>query len=109
MLEKYSSLHTLCIEACQNNGFEPNVVFTDSKPENLIELVIKGMGVALLMKQLALYLENPEISIIDIEPKILAPVCLGYRADSELSDAAKQFVYCTKEQRNFNKLSGVNQ
>lgn len=96
LLPKYTRPHNLCINACLQNGFEPKVTYTDHKLENIIDLVIKGMGVSLLMKRLAVYLSNPNISIVDVSPSISTEISLCYKRSNKLSDAAKHFINCVK-------------
>jgi len=57
--------------------------------ENLVELVIIGMGVALEMKPLALYLSNPKITIVEATPIMSTQTCLCYLKATEFSDVAK--------------------
>ncbi|MBP2642487.1 MAG: LysR family transcriptional regulator [Firmicutes bacterium] len=94
LLPKQTRPHNLCLKACEQHGFEPKVVYTDHKLENLIDLVVKEMGVALLMKRLAIYLSNPNIAIVDISPSISTQVSLCYKKNADLSDAAKYFLTC---------------
>ena len=96
---KQTMLYKLSISACQQCGFEPKVAYTDHNLENLAELVIKGMGVALLMKQLALHISSPKISIVDISPSITTQISLCYLKDAKLSPAAKHFLQCAKSQK----------
>ena len=44
----------------------------------LVDLVTKGMGVALLMKQLALYAAAPDTKIVDLSPCIATQIYLCY-------------------------------
>jgi LysR family transcriptional regulator, transcription activator of glutamate synthase operon len=57
------------------------------------------MGVALLMKQLALYVDHPGIAIVDISPSVSTQIRLCYLAGAELSDAARHFVVCMRSMR----------
>jgi LysR family transcriptional activator of glutamate synthase operon len=100
LLEKQSYQHKLIMRICKENGFEPKVAFTDERIENLIELVIEGMGVAVMMKQLALYFASPKIAIVDIIPTVSTQICLCYLKETELSFAAKHFVQCAASQGN---------
>lgn len=100
LIEKQTYLYRLCVSACQQSGFEPKIAFTDHKVGILVDLVIKGMGVALLMKRLALYASRPEIAIVDITPSVSTQISLCYLKGFELSDAAKHFVLCAESQRN---------
>lgn len=97
---KQTMLYRLSLCACEKSGFEPKIAYTDHNLENLCDLVIKGMGIALLMKPLALYHANPQIVIVDISPTVSSEVCLCYLKGVELSKAAKHFVQCTESQRN---------
>jgi LysR family transcriptional regulator, transcription activator of glutamate synthase operon len=94
LIEKQTYLYRLCVAACENSGFEPKVAFTDHKVGILVDLVIKGMGVALLMKQLALYASTPNISIVDISPPVSTQISLCYLKGIELSAAAEHFLFC---------------
>jgi LysR family transcriptional activator of glutamate synthase operon len=94
LIEKGTYLYRFCINACKQSGFEPKIAFTDHKVGILVDLVTKGMGVALLMRQLALYASNPKIAIVDISPSVSTEINLCYLKNVELSDAAKHFVGC---------------
>ncbi len=96
LAEKNRYLYRLCIDACKKCGFEPRVAHTDDKFETLVDLVIKGMGVALLMKQLALYVSNPKIAIVDVAPTVSSQISLCYLKGVRLSEAGKHFVQCTE-------------
>lgn len=99
LVDKSTMLYRLAVRACEQSGFEPKVDYSDHRLENLVELVIMGMGVALLMKPLALYLSNPKITIVDVTPVMSTQICLCYLKNNELSDAAKHFVECTEAQK----------
>jgi DNA-binding transcriptional LysR family regulator len=92
LIEKQTMPYELSIRACEESGFEPKVAYTDHRLENLFDLVGKGMGVALLMKQLALYVDNPEIAVLDISPGVSTQINLCYLKGIELSTAAKHFI-----------------
>ena len=96
--DKQSMVYDLCRDSCLQSGFAPKIALTDHKPENLADFVQKGMGVALLMKRVALYLQNPEVAIIDLTPTASTYISLCYRKDVKLSPAARRFIQCTKMQ-----------
>jgi LysR family transcriptional regulator, transcription activator of glutamate synthase operon len=98
LLDKNTMLYRISIDACQQVGFEPKIAYEDHRLENIVELILKGMGVALLMKPLALYLGNPQIAIVDITPIVATEVRLCYLKNVELSNAAKHFIQCAKLQ-----------
>jgi LysR family transcriptional regulator, transcription activator of glutamate synthase operon len=94
--EKQTMLYRISVNACKQSGFEPRIAFTDSKHENILDLVIKGMGIALMMKRLVLYASNPKIAIVDVTPTVTTQISLCYQKDIELSDAAKHFISCAE-------------
>jgi LysR family transcriptional regulator, transcription activator of glutamate synthase operon len=97
LVGKQTMLYRLSISACEQSGFSPKIAYTDHNVDDLCELVAKGMGIALLMKQLALYVQNTKIAIVDITPRIATQINLCYLKDNELSAAAKKFIECTSQ------------
>ncbi len=91
---KQTMLYRISVNACRQSGFEPKIAYTDHNIGNLCDLVIKGMGVALLMKQLALYVSSPKVAIVDITPTVSTQISLCYLKGVDLSDAARHFVLC---------------
>ncbi|VBB09544.1 transcription regulator hth lysr [Lucifera butyrica] len=96
LLPERTRPYNLCHNACEQHGFQPRVAFTDHNLGNLIDLVVREMGVALLMKKLAIYFSNPNIAIVDIAPNISTQISLCYKKNAELSDAAKHFLTCVR-------------
>jgi LysR family transcriptional activator of glutamate synthase operon len=96
--EKQTMLYRLSVSACEQSGFEPKIAYTDHKHENILAFVIKGMGVALMMKRLALYISSPKIAIVDITPSVSTQVSLCYLKGVNLSDAANHFMSCAESQ-----------
>jgi LysR family transcriptional regulator, transcription activator of glutamate synthase operon len=92
--------YRLSIKACELSGFEPRVAITNIDREYLIDLVSKGMGVALLLKELVLHLSYPKIAIIEITPTVSTQIDLCYLKGVELSEVAKHFIFCTGSQKN---------
>jgi|WetSurMetagenome_2_1015567.scaffolds.fasta_scaffold54794_3 LysR family transcriptional regulator, transcription activator of glutamate synthase operon len=98
LMAKQTMLHRFGINACEQSGFVPKIAYTDYNFADLCDLVARGMGVALLMKQLALYVSNPEIAIVDITPRVATQISLCYLKGIELSAAARHFVLCAQSQ-----------
>ena len=92
--------YRLSMKACEQSGFEPKIVYNDPEMENLIDLVIKGMGVSLVLKQLVLYHAHPKIAIVDVIPSVSTQINLCYLKGVKLSDAARHFVLCVATQKN---------
>lgn len=96
LLGKDTFMYSLCMNVCRAAGFEPKVTFTAHRAENIIDLVSKGMGTALLMKKGAVYFANPKTVIVDIEPRISTAISLAYRKDKNMSLAATHFLNLVK-------------
>jgi LysR family transcriptional activator of glutamate synthase operon len=97
--EKNTMLYRICVSACKQNGFEPRIAYTDHKYENIVDFVIKGMGVALMMKKLALHVSNPQVSIVDVTPSVITRINLCYLKDRQLSKIARDFLQFAKSHR----------
>ncbi|MDS0525554.1 LysR family transcriptional regulator [Clostridium sp. SHJSY1] len=92
LLPQDTILHNICKTSCKHKGFDPNIIFTDHRVENIIDLVVKGMGISLLSKKLAIYLFNPNISIVDISPSIYSHISLCYKKNTKLSVITNLFL-----------------
>lgn len=97
LIQKDTLPYRLSVRACQQNGFEPKIAYTDHRLENLFDLVMKGMGVSLMMKELAVHFANPEIAIVEVSPRTATTLSLCYLKGVELSHAAKYFVRCVEK------------
>lgn len=92
LLQPGSVLYNLSVKICNDAGFEPNIVFTGQRAENIIDLIEKGMGIDLLMKKTTSYLSNTNIQIVDIYPEVYTQIKIYYKKDAVLSTAAKHFI-----------------
>lgn len=92
LLKPESLLYKVCINACKNSGFSPNIAYTGQRAENIVDLVEKGMGISLLMKKPIKYLSTSKISIIDIKPLISTQIKIYYKKDKKLPEQAKHFI-----------------
>ena len=91
--------YRLSLQACEQSGFEPKIAFTDHERDNLLDLVIKGMGVSLMLKQIVRYLysSNPNIAIVDITPSVTTQISLCYLKSNYLSNVARHFLLCVEQ------------
>ena len=96
---KQTLLYNLCVHACEQSGFTPKVAYTDHNVVDLLDMVGMQMGVALLMKQIALHVSNPNLAIVDITPSVTTQINLCYLKGTKLSAAGKQFLHCAEERR----------
>jgi DNA-binding transcriptional LysR family regulator len=94
LLPEHSIMHELSLKECRKAGFEPNIVFTGYRGDNLVDMVSKGAGCALLMKRPAVFLSNPNTVLVDIIPSITTKISLFYKKNTELSIAARHFINC---------------
>lgn len=92
MLPEYTLVHSFALQLCHKAGFEPNVILTVRKGESLIDLVGKGMGIALLMRRPAMYQGNPQVTMVDIHPIIPTNVYLARPRSAPLSPAGMKFL-----------------
>jgi len=88
--------YNLSIKACEISQFEPKVTITNVDREYLIDMVSKGMGVSLMLKQILLHFSDPEIAIVDVTPTVTTEISLCYLKDEDLSGAARHFINCVE-------------
>ena len=91
-LNKNTTMYTICANACREAGFEPNVAFTGLRGENLIDLVAKGMGVALLTKRPISGLVHDDVVLVDVVPYVTTSICLVYPKQKKIADPLKSFL-----------------
>lgn len=91
-LSKNTFMYSLCVETCKKAGFTPNVVLTTRRAANMLDLVRKGMGIALLSRRPTIPLMTDDIAAIDIEPRIITNINLAYPKNLQLSEGVKQFI-----------------
>jgi DNA-binding transcriptional LysR family regulator len=96
-------LHDLCERKCMEAGFKMNVLFSGHGLDNIADFIVKGAGVALLMKGQTRFIRNPKAVIVPIEPEIHTQINLCWRKGRQLSSAAARFIKCAK-----NHLAGAN-
>lgn len=96
--EEHTMLYKLSVDVCNECGFEPKVIYTDHKYENILDFVTKGLGIALMMKKLAVHSPHQHVAIVEITPTVITNINLCHLKNAELSDATKQFIKCTKKE-----------
>lgn len=96
LLAKDTFMYSLCIGKCRQAGFEPRVAFTGHRAENILDLVNKGMGIALLMKKASSTLIPPGVAVVNIEPCIRSTISLAYPKNATISEAANHFLNLVK-------------
>lgn len=91
-IKEKTFLYDLCVSACEQAGFHPNVVFSSHRIENIVDLVEKGMGIALLMERQAAGRQDGNFSMAAIEPAVISRISLVYMKNRPLSPAAQHFL-----------------
>lgn len=90
-LDRRTGLHVLCDVLCRQAGFEPKVVYTGHRPENIVELAAQRMGIALLMKRHTDYVQNSEVVCIDVAPLVESSICLVRSRNRKSAPLAREF------------------
>ena len=92
LISKNSFMYRLCPGLCRNAGFQPKVVFTSQRAENLMELTEQGTGIALLMSKPIAPILPDDLTRVDIEPRVTTTVFLAYQKDRKYNAACKRFI-----------------
>lgn len=92
LLAQNTLMYALCLASCEKSGFTPKVTYTGHRAENMISLVNKKMGIALLTKRPAQFFLREGIVIVDIRPSISTRISLVYSQKHELSCTARNFI-----------------
>lgn len=100
-IKEKTFLYELCIRSCEQAGFTPNVVFSSHRIENIIDLVRKEMGIALLMEKQIMSFNLPEnaFTVASVTPDVTSQVSLIYRKDRKLSAAGQHFLRCVEAEK----------
>ena len=89
-------MYKLCTDLCRSAGFQPKVVFTSQRAENLVELISQGAGIALLMSKPVAPILPEDLTRVDIEPKVTTTIFLAYLKDRKFNTACKRFLELVK-------------
>lgn len=92
LLKDSSFMYEMCVNECIHAGFEPNVIYTGSNGNNIVNMVGHGNGIALLTRRPISTNKNPLIRVVDIEPKITTQINLVYRKHGAMSQEAKRLL-----------------
>lgn len=85
-LNKNTTMYSICVNACREAGFEPNVAFTGLRGENLIDLVAKKMGVAVLTRRPISGRTYEDVVLVDVVPYVTTSICLVYQKNKKIAD-----------------------
>ena len=90
-LGKKSGVYDFFVSECNKASFKPNVVYFNSRIENIIGLVSAGMGISPLMRRAVECFDKKNISIVLLKEKIYSNLCLVHLKDKNLSTIEKDF------------------
>ncbi|MGM9593967.1 MAG: LysR family transcriptional regulator [Candidatus Onthomonas sp.] len=101
LIQQGTMPYMLCMRACREAGFTPQVVFASHSLEAILDMVRKGSCVALLFSNHVSFPhkmtfdDNPPFVTVPIVPEIQTTVCLSYLKNAALTPAAVHFIdYC---------------
>lgn len=106
LMDEGTRQHNLSVEICEQCGFKPKIAYTDRKLGNLVDMVRKGMGITLMMKQLALQLGNKETAVVEVIPCISTRISLCYLKDAVLTEPARKFIQCAQKFQDLTQPDG---
>ncbi|MCD8019446.1 MAG: LysR family transcriptional regulator [Clostridiales bacterium] len=97
-LAENSTVHNLIMDTCHRVGFSPKIAFLCHRVDSVLDLVTKGMGIALLTEIMTVRPEDGNFpnqvpfAIANISPSVSVSVDLCYRKSDQLSSIAQKFV-----------------
>lgn len=91
LLDQNTLLYSLCTAACERAGFVPHITYMGKRPETIIELVAKNMGIALLMNKHVDYVKHPSVISIKIVPEEINYICMIRLKNKRHSESASLF------------------
>lgn len=96
LISRNSFMYKLCTDLCRSAGFQPKVVFTSQRAENLVELITQGTGIGLLMSKPVTPILPDNLTIVDIDPRVTTTVFLAYLKNRKFNTACKRFLDLVK-------------
>lgn len=90
-LSDKTGLYELSKKCCERAGFTPNIVFTGDSGDTIAQLVETGVGVAMIMKRVALSLNNPALAVLDFIETETRYITLSAPSDRALTDSETLF------------------
>ena len=100
MIKPGTMPYMLCMRACREAGFTPQILFTSHNLEAILDMVTKGSCVALLFEGHVAFRHMPEdqklpFTAIPITPAISTTIYLSYLKEGNLPPSALRFIdYC---------------
>ncbi|MCC8066378.1 MAG: LysR family transcriptional regulator [Clostridiales bacterium] len=102
-LAENATVHQLILDCCYRVGFSPKIAFLCHRVDSVLDLVTKGMGIAILAEYMTNrpedgnFPENAPFATANLLPHTTISVDLCYRKDDDLSPMARHFVDLVKD------------
>lgn len=90
-LSPTSALYQMVLGACQSAGFTPEISYTSTRMENILDLVREGSGISLMMRHAVCYLPTEGIAIRPLREQIPSELSLVRPSATHISSAARCF------------------
>jgi DNA-binding transcriptional LysR family regulator len=103
LLNQWTLLYDVCIHACEQAGFTPNVTYTGTRMETILSLIGRNQGISLMMDYAVSHAYQENIRIIPLQEEINSTIGLVYLKKRPLSDPASVFLEYIREQVSFAK------
>ncbi len=97
LMDENTALYDLCVSACKKAGFEPKITYCGHRPENIVGLAAKGMGVSLLPRKEVDFFMNADIQCIPLAQPIPTAIYLTNLKQSSLEYPCQMFVDYVKK------------
>jgi DNA-binding transcriptional LysR family regulator len=95
--DQQTLLHQYYLEICQKKGLTPDIAYTSTHTEEILEMVASGMGVSLMMKAVVTYMRKDTIRYIPLATPATSRIGFAWLRSARLSSRAKQFTEFLKE------------
>lgn len=96
MQGKNSYVYQLCMGLFEREQCEANVVFTSYRNENIISMIERGMGVAMMLRKNAQEYMTSDMTLVDIEQSAEVNISLVYRKTLQKRRIFKRFLHNVK-------------
>ncbi|MGM9521480.1 MAG: LysR family transcriptional regulator [Oscillospiraceae bacterium] len=93
-LSEQTFMYSLAVTLCRRAGFEPNIILTSPRRENILQSVEYGLGVSILSREHIPAHDN--VRLVNIAPCVTSSLNLCYRRET-LSPAAGAFLRWIQE------------
>ena len=96
--------------ACQQIGFEPEVLMTCSSVKTMIGLASENLGITFLSSEVAAtMMTDSNLAILDLTPTISRRICLAIQKSADISPALRIFMKYTTQWINIRNCSNYQQ